>query len=293
MRSMPLAAALVLAFAAGPVSADVNWNQLEQIFARPASEEPGGIHRFSFPRGDMRVTVDGVELETGLALGSWLAFCPAADDQATVMGDLVLTQDEVNPVMKSLAENGIEVTALHNHLLRADLFPMYMHVKGQGDAVELANTLRDALGLTGTPTERSEHVAGEPELNLDTAVITQALGYEGKAEGAVYKISIPRAEQITAGGMAVPPPIGTALAINFQSAGEGKAATTGDFVLTAGEVNPVIQTLREHGIEVTALHNHMLEEEPRLFFMHFWGVGAPQDLARGLKAALDKINVEG
>lgn len=292
MRSMSLATALVLAVVTGPAGAEVKWNELEQIFARSASEEPDGIHRFSFPRGDLSVTVDGVKLETGLALGSWLAFRPADGDQVTVTGDLVLAQDEVNPVMRRLAEGGIEVTGLHNHLLRADPFPMYLHVKGHGDAVELANRLSDALGLTGMPTERSEHVSGEPELTLDTTAITQALGYEGKADGGVYKIGIPRAGQITADGMAVPPSMGTAVAINFQSAGEGRAATTGDFVLTAEEVNPVIQALREHGIEVTALHNHMLEDEPRLFFMHFWGVGAPEDLTGGLKAALAEVDVE-
>ncbi|MBW3564746.1 MAG: DUF1259 domain-containing protein [Acidobacteria bacterium] len=291
MRIMPLAAALVLALLAGPARADIDWNQLEQIFARPATEQPGGIHRFGFPRTDLTVTLDGVKISPGLALGSWIAFHPAGGDRVMVMGDLVLTEEEVNPVMKRLAEGGIEVTALHNHLLRAEPFPMYMHVEGHGDPVELARTLRHAIALSGTPGDRAGNTACEPALDIDTATIARVLGHEGKAEGGVYKVSIPRAEQITAGAMAVPPSMGTAIAINFQPVGDGKAATTGDFVLKAEEVNPVLRTLRKHGIEVTALHNHMLEEEPRLFFMHFWGVGEPGELARGLKAALDKIKL--
>lgn len=163
---------------------------------------------------------------------------------------------------------------------------------GHGDPSELARALQEAIALSGTPTERSDDAGGGPELRLDAAVIARVLGREGKADGGVYKLSIPRAEQITSEGRPVPPTMGTAIAINFQDAADGKAATTGDFVLTAQEVNPVVRALREHGIEVTALHNHMLQEAPRLFFLHFWGVDSPEGLARGLKAALDKVNVQ-
>lgn len=292
MRTIPIAAALALSVTTGPVRGDVNWNELEQIFARQASQESEGVRRFAFPRDDIRVSVDGVKVEPGLALVSWLAFRPGADDQTLIMGDLVLTQEEVNPVLERLAETGIDVTALHNHLLHADPLPMYMHVKAQGDAVELAGALSDALGLTGTPSERSQQIGSEPELNLDTATISSVLGREGEVDGSVYKISIPRTEQITVDGTPVPPPMGTAIAINFQSAGDAEAATTGDFVLIAEEVNPVLEALRGHGIQMTALHNHMLEEEPRLFFMHFWGHGEPEELARGLRAALDQVAVQ-
>jgi hypothetical protein len=226
-----------------------------------------------------------------LALGSWLAFHPTGGDDAMVMGDLVLTESELNPVMKVLAEGGIDVTAIHNHLLRAQPATMYMHVEGHGDPTKLAQTFRTALEQSGTPLTSPSGGSGEQEVGLDTAALERILGHQGKASGGVYQFSIPRAEPIADGGMGVPPSMGTGIAINFQSAGQGKTATTGDFVLTAAEVNPVLRTLREHGIEVTALHNHMLEEEPRLFFMHFWGVDDPGKLAEGLKAALDKVNV--
>src|SRR5215212_5090745 len=271
--------------------AEPDWKRVEQVFGRQAAEQPGGVHRFSLPRSDLKVTLDGIAIKPALALGSWLAFHPAGGDQAMVMGDLVLTEAELNPVMKVLAEGGIDVTAIHNHLLRAQPATMYMHVEGHGDPAKLAQTFRAALEQSGTPLAAPSGGFGEQEVGLDTATLERVLGHKGKASGGVYQFSIPRAEPVADGGMGVPPSMGTGIAINFQAAGQGKAATTGDFVLTAQEVNPVLRTLREHGIEVTALHNHMLEEEPRLFFMHFWGVDDPERLAEGLKAALDKVNV--
>ena len=216
-------------------------------------------------------------------------------------------------MMSRLAEGGIEITALHNHLLRARPATMYMHVEGHGDPVGLARTLRAALERSGTPLggkasptageqampaadagapAKPSPDAGAPGSGLDTAAIERALGRKGTANGRVLQVSVPRAGPVADGGMAVPPAMGSAEAINFQAAGEGRAATTGDFVLTAEEVNPVLRALREHGIEVTAIHNHMLDDQPRLFFMHFWGVGEPGRLAEGLKAALDKVAVK-
>jgi hypothetical protein len=279
------------ALAAPARAAETDWKRVDEILGREGTEQPGSVHKLSFPRTDLKVTLDGVPLKPGFALGSWLAFAPAGDG-AMVMGDLVLTEPEVNPVMSRLAEGGIEVTALHNHLLRAEPFPMYMHVEGHGDPVRLAQALRTALEQSKTPlrAESATAAAGQ-EPGFDTAAIERVLGRKGKASGGVYQVSVPRAEPVAEGGMAVPPAMGSAEAINFQAAGEGRAATTGDFVLTAEEVNPVLRALREHGIEVTALHNHMLDDQPRLFFMHFWGVGEPARLAEGLKAALDKVNV--
>ncbi len=209
-----------------------------------------------------------------------------------VMGDLVLTQDEVNPVMKSLAEGGIEITALHNHLLRSSPATMYMHVEGHGDPVKLATTLHTALALSGTPFATPTASGSPPTIDLDTAKLDEVIGQKGKANGGVYQFTVPRAEAISDDGMAVPRSMGTGIAINFQPTGGGKAAITGDFVLIASEVNPVLLALREHGIEVTALHNHMLNDEPRLFFMHFWANADAQALARGLRAALDQMNVK-
>ena len=285
---------LALALATPARAAETDWKRVDEALGRPGADQPGGVHKFGFPRTDLKVTLDGVAIEPALALGSWLAFQPARGDEAMVMGDLVLTQEEVNPVMSRLAEGGIDITALHNHLLRAQPATMYMHVEGHGDPVRLAQALRAALERSGTPLgapAKPSPDAGAQGTGLDTAAIERALGRKGTLNGKVLQVSVPRAGPVADGGMAVPPAMGSAEAINFQAAGEGKAATTGDFVLTAEEVNPVLRALREHGIEVTAIHNHMLTDEPRLFFMHFWGVDEPAKLAEGLKAALVRINV--
>jgi Domain of Unknown Function (DUF1259) len=211
--------------------------------------------------------------------------------QGMVMGDLVLTENEVNPVMTKLAAGGIEVTALHNHLLRNQPFTMYMHVLGHGDPVKLAAVLHTALAESKTPLSAAAAAAAPPAIDLDTAAIDQTLGAKGTNNGGVYQFGIPRAEPIEEGSMVLPPEMGTANAINFQPTGGGKAAITGDFVLIAKEVNPVLKALREHGIEVTAIHNHMLDDQPHLYFMHFWANDDGKKLAAGLKAALAHINV--
>jgi uncharacterized protein DUF1259 len=210
-----------------------------------------------------------------------------------VMGDLVLTMDEVNPVMTKLAAAGIEITALHNHLLRNQPFTMYMHVLGHGDPVQLAAALHTALAESKTPLSAAASAApaAAPPIDLDTGAIDRALGAKGANNGGVYQFGIPRAEPVTDGGMVVPPAMGSAIAINFQPTGGGKAAITGDFVLIAIEVNPVLKALRDHGIEVTAIHNHMLDDQPHLYFMHFWANDDAKKLAEGLKAALAQINV--
>ena len=273
-----------------PASA-ADWSKVADTLGKSGTEMPGNVYRVGLPRTDLRVTLDGVAIKPALALGSWLAF-QSSGDMATVMGDLVLTEDEVNPVMKRLAEGGIEITALHNHLLRARPATFYMHVLGHGDPAKLAAALHDGLALSGTPLGNPAPVSSQPQpLDLDTAMIERTLGAKGKAVGGVYQIGIPRAEPVRDGGMDVPAAMGSAEAINFQPTGGGKAAITGDFVLTAEEVNPVLRALRAHGIEVTALHNHMLNDAPRLFFMHFWANDDAGKLAQGLRAALDRINV--
>ena len=247
---------------------------------------PGGVYRIGRPRTDLKVLLDGVELKPALALGSWLAF-RSERDQAVVMGDLVLTADEVSP---KLAEEGIEITALHNHLLRAAPATLYMHILGRGDPVRLAAALHDGLALSKTPLAAPSGGA-PPPIELDTALIDRTLGAKGKVNSGVYQVSLKRAGTVSDAGMAVPDAMGSAEAINFQPTGGGKAAIAGDFVLTASEVNPVLRILRDNGIEVTALHNHMLNDEPRLFFMHFWANDEVAKLATGLRAALDKIEL--
>ncbi len=270
-------------------AADDGWQgRVGEALGKAGSEARGGIYRVGLPRTDLKVTLDG---KPGFALGGWLAF-EKMGDQGMVMGDLVLTQDEVNPVMTKLAAGGIEVTALHNHLLRNHPFTMYMHVLGRGDPVQLAGVLHAALAESKTPLSgASAAAAGPPPIDLDTAAIDQTLGAKGTNNGGVYQFSIPRAELIRDGGMLVPPPMGSANAINFRPTGGGKAAITGDFVLIAKEVNPVLKTLRDHGIEVTAIHNHMLDDQPHLYFMHFWANDDARKLIEGLKAALAQINI--
>jgi hypothetical protein len=282
--------ALTAMLALAPAHANPNWDSVGEALGKKGAELPGGVYRVGLPRSDLKVTLDGVAIKPALALGSWLAF-QAMGDNAMVMGDLVLTQDEVSPVMKRLVEGGIEITALHNHLLRAEPMTMYMHVEGHGDPVKMAGELHAALALSKTPLGQSGGGGAAQTVDLDTAALDKALGHAGKANGGVYQFSISRAESPTDGGMAVPTSMGTAIAINFQPTGDGKAAITGDFVLIASEVNPVLQALRENGIEVTAIHNHMLNDQPRLFFMHFWANDDAGKLARGLKAALDKVNL--
>jgi len=274
------------------VAADDDWQaQVGAALGKTGAAAPGGIYRVGLPRTDLKVTLDGVELKPGFALGSWLAF-EKMGEEGMVMGDLVLTMDEVNPVMTKLAAGGIEITALHNHLLRNQPFTMYMHVQGNGDPVKLAGVLHTALAESKTPLSAAAAPSPTPPpIDLDTAAIDQALGAKGTNNGGVYQFGIPRAEPIKDDGMDVPPAMGSAIAINFQPTGGGKAAITGDFVLIAKEVNPVLKALRDHGIEVTAIHNHMLDDQPHLYFMHFWANDDARKLAEGLKAALAQINI--
>jgi uncharacterized protein DUF1259 len=263
------------------------WKPVEDAIGRTGKLQSDGAFKFSMPRKDLKVSVAGTSVKAGLALGSWAAFSKSGDD-AMVMGDLVLTENEIVPVMGKLQDGGIEITAVHNHLLHESPRVMYMHIGGHGNAVKLARAIHSALEATGTPAEST--AAAPAKLDLDTAKIDEALGRQGKDNGGIYQFSVPRAENISDHGMEVPASMGTSTAINFQPAGDGHAAITGDFVLIASEVNPVIAALRENGIQVTALHSHMLNEEPRLFFMHFWANDDAVKLAHGLRAALEKTN---
>jgi len=291
VRLQTLVLTALLVGGAGAAFAEDWQTQVGEALGKTGSMAPGGIYRVGLPRTDLEVTLDGVELKPGFALGGWLAF-EKMSEQGMVMGDLVLTESEVAPVMTKLAAGGIEVTALHNHLLRNQPFTMYMHVLGRGDPVKMASVLHAALAESKTPLSAAAPApASPPQIDLDTAAIDQTLGAKGTNNGGVYQFGIPRAEPIKDNGMDVPPPMGSANAINFQPTGGGKAAITGDFVLIAKEVNPVLKALRDHGIEVTAIHNHMLDDQPHLYFMHFWANDDARKLAEGLKAALAQINI--
>jgi hypothetical protein len=262
--------------------------KIDQVLGR-SGQKTGDVYRVGFPRTDLRVTVSGVAVKPGLALGSWAAFS-GTDSSASVMGDLVLLESEVNPVMSKLRAAGFEITGVHNHLINETPRILYMHYMGHGSATEIANSLRAALAVSKTPLAAS----AAPLPTSDSApafvkTVEDILGRKGQLNGGVLAFGIPRAETITVGGMTLMAPQGVAESINFQETTSGQIATTGDFVLTAEEVNPVISALEQHNVQVTALHSHMLTEQPRLFFMHFWATGNAATVAQGIQAALSHV----
>lgn len=275
-------------FVATAHAQDVDWQKVDQALGRKPTVADD-VHRYGFPRTDLAVTLDGVTIKPALALGGWVAFKPAHGG-AMVMGDLVLLETEVNPVMAKMIASGLEITAVHNHLLRASPATFYMHVAGHGDPAKLALAIHDGLAESKTPLTVAAPASPPPAVDLDTAKLDQIIGVKGQGNGGVYQFNVKRRDPIKQDDMLLTPvgAMGVATAINFQPTGGGRAAITGDFVLTGDEVNPVIVALRTHGIEVTALHSHMLDEQPRLFFMHFWANDDAVKLAEGLRAALDK-----
>ena len=281
---------LALALSTPSLAADIDWTKVDTALGKTAAVQ-GDVHRYGIPRSDLKVNLDGVTIKPALALGGWVAFEPSKDG-AMLMGDLVLTENEVSPVMLKLMQSGIEITALHNHLIRATPATLYLHVRGHGDPVKLATAIREALAESKTPFEPAPPPPTQPaQLDLDTAKLDQILAAKGKVNGGVYQFSIPRRDAISENGMTVMAAMGTGTAINFQPTGNGKAAIAGDFVVTAEELNPMIAALRQNGIEVVAIHSHMLEEQPRLFFVHFWANDDAVKLANGLETALSKMAV--
>jgi hypothetical protein len=293
-KALLIVSSFLLIVAATPTTSTTrtDWKDVEEAIGRAGSVQPGDVYKVSFPRGDLAVTLDGVIIKPALALGSWAAFKEIGDGHVMTMGDLVLLESEVTPVLDALRKGGIEQSALHNHLIGESPHVMYMHFDGHGDAARLARTLHDALALTKTPTGPPVPPATAPAIDLPTADLDRIIGRAGKIAGGTYQFAVPRAEKIMEHGAEVPPSMGMAIALNFQPTGDGRAAITGDFVLLASEVNPVIRILRKGGIAVTALHSHMLEETPRLFFMHFWANDDAKKLATTLRAALDALNVK-
>ena len=272
------------------LAAEPDWRAVEQALGKTGQLQPGDVLRIGMPRSDLAVTVKGVPVKAGFALGSYAAF-KQMGDEVMVMGDLVLLDQEVPAVMSGLFAGGLEVTAVHNHLNEILPHVMYMHYEGHGEAVQLAKALRQALSASGTPLgdAAAPPAAGGP--TLDTKRIEQVLGRAGRDIGAgVFQVTVPRAESITAVGMPLSPAMGVTTVLNFQPTADGVAAITGDFVLIDKEVKPVARALRQHGIDVTALHNHGLQETPRLFYMHFWANDDAGKLAEGLRAALDQTN---
>lgn len=253
---------------------------IKKIFSQEGTAS-GGVYKFTFPRYDLTVRVDNIIIEPDLALTTWAAF-NQLENHSMMMGDLVLLESEVDAVMSSLFENGIEVTALHNHLLNETPKIMYMHIKGEGNPVKLAKGVRNALSLTATPFKAKQQLLS----SIDWSLIENILGHKGSHKDTVLQLSFPRAITISEDGQPLSPAMGISHSINFQLVGD-KAAATGDFVLLANVVNPAAHILKKNNITVTAIHNHMLTEVPRIFFMHFWAVDRPEKLAQTFKSVLD------
>ncbi len=249
----------------------------------------GDIYKVSFPRSDLQVKVGKVIIKPEFALTNWAGFIKSGDSAITY-GDLVLLESEINPVISKLMEKGIEVAAVHNHLIYETPRIIYVHFMGYGNEVDLAKGLKEALALTGTPL-KSE--AASPEVKSEMArQIENVLGYEGNMVSGVLHVNVPRNDvRVKIMEKEIPGSMGMNTPLNFQMDSQ-KAAINGDFLLLADEVNPVIKALRDNGIEIASLHNHMLDEEPRVFFLHFWAYGDSVSLAKGLKAALDKTNIK-
>jgi hypothetical protein len=275
-----------MAFPALAAAAEIDWKKVDAALGKTAAVS-GEIHRYGLPRSDLHVTLDGVAIKPALALGGWVAFAPM-HDEAMVMGDLVLLETEITPVMTKLLDGGLDITAVHNHILRASPATFYMHVGGHGDPEKMATVIRSALSASKTPFDPPATTAGPPPaIDLDTARLDQIMGVKGTAVGGVYQFGVPRRDPPVESGMPVNGPLGGANAINFQPTGNGKAAITGDFLVTGNEVNPLIRALRAGDIEVTAIHSHMLDEQPRMFFIHFWANDEAEKLARSVRTALE------
>jgi hypothetical protein len=275
-----------IAFPTLAKAADIDWKKVDAALGKTAAVS-GEVHRYGIPRSDLHVTLDGVAIKPALALGGWVAFAPM-HGEAMVMGDLVLLESEITPVMTKLLDGGLDITAVHNHILRASPATFYMHVGGHGEPEKMAAVIRSALLASGTPFDSAATTAGPaPAVDLDTAQLEQIMGVKGTANGGVYQFAVPRRDPAMESGMQVNTPLGGANAINFQPTGSGKAAITGDFLVTGNEVNPLIRALRAGDIEVTAIHSHMLDEQPRMFFIHFWANDDALKLARGVRTALE------
>ncbi|HKD20046.1 MAG TPA: DUF1259 domain-containing protein [Thermoanaerobaculia bacterium] len=263
-----------------------NWQSVDEVFGFAGKDLPGGVHRFGWGRSDLHVTIGNVTVEPAIALGSWAGFLQAGGSTVT-MGDLVLLDSELDPVIGELQSGGFDILAIHNHLVNESPHVIYLHFHGHGDAAALAKTLKAALAKTKTPAPGKSAAAPTAEQTQTFEKLQAALGRKGTMAGTVLQVGVPRSEAIHDGGIEVPASLGMSTSLNFQTVG-AEVATSGDFVLIAEEVNPVIRELRAHGIAPTALHSHMLTETPRLFFMHFWGGGSPEKIGEGLKAALAK-----
>lgn len=286
----PVAMAALLASPLSPLSLSaatpLDTSGIESAVGFSGKMMPGDVYRVSIPRRDLHVTVDNVPLKTALALGGYAVYEPAQNG-ALVMGDIPLLESEVGPVQDRFTSAGFEITALHNHLLHDQPHIMYMHFMKIGDAAEMSRQLHNVLQATAI--SFAPHAASPSSKFEYASQIDSMLKVKGMSHDDIYSINIPRPEKDSVHGIVLPPAMGVATAINFQTADGGKLASTGDFVLTADQVDAVRAALVSHGIEVTALHQHLVGGDPTLYFMHFWAAASPDRVLTGLRAAVNVI----
>src|SRR3989454_4419640 len=248
-----------------------------------------GVLKVNIPRNDLKMTVQGISTPTPFGFGGWVAFTKTTDGNEVMMGDLVLLQDEVNPVMSALLDNGIDVTALHNHFLWDDPHVFYMHVYGMGKAADLARRVKPGLDLIGHVTPAASAPAISGGTPLDTAKIAEIVGHEGEQSGAVYKITVGRDDL---GMKEHGATINARMGLNTWAAFVGTqedAVVAGDVAMVESEVTPVLKALRKNGVEVVAIHHHMTADRPVVIFLHYWGRGSAEKLAAAFKSALDEL----
>lgn len=272
-----------------------DWSAVESVFGKKGTVQDN-VFKISYPRSDLKVKIGDFQVAPGFALGSWIGFISmdknmdmnhGSDNQFMMMGDLVLLDTEVPGVLKKLVEENLKITAIHNHLINESPNVKYVHFSGTGEKVKLAEAIKSVLAITSTPL--APPPSNTQTTNVDWSKVEAILGTTGKHNGILLQYSFPRKEKLKESGMTMPPYIGMATAVNFQKDGD-RAAITGDFVLLADEINPVIKILVENGITPTALHNHMIHDDPRLFMMHFWAIDEPEKLAKTLLQVLTTTN---
>jgi hypothetical protein len=253
------------------------------------------VLKVNIPRNDLHVTIDKLSLPTPFGFGGWFAMTKGEGNEDVMMGDLVLLQEEVNPVMSALLDHGLEVTALHNHFFWDDPHIFYMHVHGHGKATDLAERIKPALDLIGkgNPPQKPASPTGNAKSALDTAQIAKIVGHEGEQNGAVYKITVGRDDlKLKDMGATINSRMGLNTWAAFYGSNED-AAIAGDVAMLESEVTPTLKALREHGLDVVAIHNHMINVQPVVIFLHYWGRGPADKLAAGFKAALDQLGKGG
>jgi hypothetical protein len=291
MKRSVFAAALLAGLASAAAGQDIpaEYQQVLSALGKQGDFK-ANVLKVNIPRNDVSVTVANVKTPTPFGFGGWIAMTKGTGGMDVMMGDLVLTQDEVNPVMSALLDNGVEVTALHNHFLFDEPRMYYMHVHGHGKPSDLAKRVKPALDLIGKATSRSAPApASAPQSTLDTAKIAQIVGTQGEQSGAVYKITIGR-DDVKLVEMGAP--INARMGLNTWAAFVGtndNAAIAGDVAMLANEVTPVLKALRKNGLDVVAIHHHMIDTRPTIYFLHYWGTGSAEKLATGFKAALGEL----